>query len=190
MGYGALGSISDVIRWTPRGPPSWEPKWTKNRQKIDPNRNDFCNQFSDRSWTPLGPIFDGFWTRFGVAGGPFRIVNNGVRSTWAHFKMNTWKYRQKRPTWPQVGSILDPKLAPTSMQNVFQHALKKRMQKWCKKGHARRAVNCEKWATNPWWGPLNQYNQSPRWGILSLHFVHWEARWRTTYTNYRRCNTL
>ena len=155
MGYGALGSISDVIRWTPRGPPSWEPKWTKNRQKIDPNRNDFCNQFSDRSWTPLGPIFDRFWTRFGVAGGPFRIVNNGVRSTWAHFKMNTWKYRQKRPTWPQVGSILDPKLAPTSMQNVFQHALKKRMQKWCKKGHAGRAGNGRVMATNPWWGPLN-----------------------------------
>ena len=27
----------------PPGPPSWGPKWTKNRPKIDPNRNIFFN---------------------------------------------------------------------------------------------------------------------------------------------------
>ena len=44
----------------PLGPPSWEPKLTKNRKKIDPKRNKFFDNFFDRFWNPLGADLVGF----------------------------------------------------------------------------------------------------------------------------------
>ena len=66
----------------------------------------------------------------------------------------------------QVGSKIDG--------NRFQDALNKKDEKWSEKSHAR-VCRVARWcATQGWWGPLNQFIQSPRGtslGILSLHFV-------------------
>ena len=45
----------------PLGPPSWEPKLSKNHQKIDPKLNMFFDHFFDRFWNPLGTDLVGFW---------------------------------------------------------------------------------------------------------------------------------
>ena len=45
----------------PLGPPSWEPKSTKNRSKIDPKLSKFSDHFVDRFWSPLGADLVGFW---------------------------------------------------------------------------------------------------------------------------------
>ena len=46
---------------TPWGPPSWEPKSTQNRQKIDPKFNKFLDHFFDWFWSPLGVDLVRFW---------------------------------------------------------------------------------------------------------------------------------
>ena len=45
----------------PLGPPSWEPKSSKNRSKIDPKLSKFSDHFVDRFWSPLGADLIGFW---------------------------------------------------------------------------------------------------------------------------------
>ena len=46
---------------TPWGAPSWEPKSTQNRQKIDPKFNKFLDHFFDWFWSPLGVDLVRFW---------------------------------------------------------------------------------------------------------------------------------
>ena len=69
----------------------------------------------------FGSIFDRFWTRFGVARGPFCIVNNGIWSTWADFKL-IWDWI---PIWTRFwtsfgGQVGSEKGAKTSQDRPRQ----------------------------------------------------------------------
>ena len=123
---------SSIPSWTPFGAQIWSifgaklrPSWTKNRSKNQ------CKKIV-KIYTHFGPILD----QLGSNLGPKLVAKGGHKGS---KKMSETQPCFHTPTWPQLGSILDPFwsiLAPTWLQKWSKNVPNLR-SKWCPRGYRR-----------------------------------------------------
>ena len=127
MGYGALGLIS---RWTPENidkscqhGPKLAPFWTQVGPKIDAQWVPRCTYqaiaillycyIAILLYWILLYCYIAILLYFYLAGGPFCMVNNGVRSTWVDFRRDSLD----PPGPPKLGAKMDQKSSKNRSQS-------------------------------------------------------------------------